>query len=139
MSMTLEEIQTRFERSPFINFLGLQIISLDVEAGWIKIRMPMRPEFERQAEANQIHGGAISALIDTAGDYALIMSEKRGIPTINFRTDYLAPAEPGHLIAHAIVRRKGRAISVVDVDVYDSKENLIAIGRGTYSTRPPKS
>lgn len=138
MRMSPAEIQARFERSPFISFLGLKIIALDVEAGWIKIRMPMRPEFERQAEANQIHGGAISALIDTAGDYALIMSEGRGIPTINFRTDYLAPAEGGDLIAHAIIRRKGRAISVVDIDIYDTKDNLIAIGRGTYSTRPPK-
>src|ERR1700754_1479794 len=100
MSMNAEEIQARFERSPFISFLGLKIISLDIEAGWIKIRMPMGAEFERPAGANQIHGGAISALIDTAGDYALIMSENRGIPTINFRTDYLAPAEPGDLIAH---------------------------------------
>lgn len=138
MSMTATEIQARFDRSPFMSFLGLKIVSLDVEAGWIKIRLPMRAEFERQAETNQIHGGVISALIDTAGDYALIMSERRGIPTINFRTDYLAPAEAGDLVAHAIVRRKGRAISVVDVDIYDSKENLVAIGRGTYSTRPPK-
>ncbi len=137
MSMTAEEIQQRFERSPFISFLGLKIVALDVGEGWIKIRMPMRPEFERQAETAQIHGGAISALIDTAGDYALIMSERRGIPTINFRTDYLAPAGKGDLIAHAVVRRKGRAISVVDVDIYDSNDTLIAIGRGTYSTRPP--
>src|SRR5690349_10337480 len=117
MNMTLAEIQARFERSPFISFLGLVVLEADHDKGRVKMRMPMRPEFERQANADQIHGGIISALIDTAGDYALIMTAGVGIPTINFRTDYLSPAKAGDLIAVAEVRKRGRSISVVDIEI----------------------
>lgn len=141
MKLSLAEIQARFERSPFISFLGLVVLEADHAAGTIKIRLPMRPEFERQANADQIHGGVISALIDTVGDYALIMTAGVGIPTINFRTDFLSPAKPGALIATAIVRKYGRSISVVDIEVRDQSDRLIAVGRGTYSTavaaKPP--
>ncbi|HWJ99803.1 MAG TPA: PaaI family thioesterase [Xanthobacteraceae bacterium] len=132
--MTLAEIQARFERSPFISFLGLVVLEADHDKGRVKMRMPMRPEFERQANADQIHGGIISALIDTAGDYALIMTAGVGIPTINFRTDYLSPAKAGDLIAVAEVRKRGRSISVVDIEIRDASDKLIALGRGTYST-----
>ena len=134
MNMTLAEIQARFERSPFISFLGLVVLEADHDKGRVKMRMPMRPEFERQANADQIHGGIISALIDTAGDYALIMTAGVGIPTINFRTDYLSPAKAGDLIAVAEVRKRGRSISVVDIEIRDASNKLIALGRGTYST-----
>lgn len=134
MNMTLAEIQARFERSPFISFLGLVVLEADHDKGRVKMRMPMRPEFERQANADQIHGGIISALIDTAGDYALIMTTGVGIPTINFRTDYLSPAKAGDLIAVAEVRKRGRSISVVDIEIRDANDKLIALGRGTYST-----
>lgn len=134
MNMTLAEIQARFERSPFISFLGLVVLEVDHSKGRIKMCMPMRSEFERQAKVDQIHGGIISALIDTAGDYALIMTTGVGIPTINFRTDYLSPAKAGELIAVAEVRKLGRSISVVDIEVRDASDKLIAIGRGTYST-----
>ncbi len=134
MNMTLAEIQARFERSPFISFLGLVVLEADHDKGRVKMRMPMRPEFERQANADQIHGGIISALIDTAGDYALIMTAGVGIPTINFRTDYLSPAKAGDLIAVAEVRKRGRSISVVDIEIRDASDKLIALGRGTYST-----
>ena len=52
----------------------------------------MRPEFERGAGTGQWHGGPLAAIIDTVGDYALIMALRRGLPTINFRVDYLRPA-----------------------------------------------
>ncbi|MCZ6531764.1 MAG: PaaI family thioesterase [SAR324 cluster bacterium] len=126
-------IQELLDNSPFISFMGLQVISLDPEQGVIVIKMPMRPEFERRGGTGQIHGGAIAALIDIAGDYALVMRVGVGVPTINFRTDYLRPASDQHLTATATVRQAGRSIAVVDVDVHDGNGKLIAVGRGTYS------
>ena len=63
------------------------------------------------------------------------MSLGAGVPTINFRTDYLRPAGGDHLTATAGVRQAGRSIAVVDIDVHDENGKLIAVGRGTYSTR----
>ena len=37
------------------------------------------------------------------------------------------------LYAVATVRRAGRTVGVVDIDVYDEKERLVTVGRGCYS------
>jgi uncharacterized protein (TIGR00369 family) len=95
--------------------------------------MPLRPELERKAGTGQFHGGAIAALIDTAGDYALALALGGGVPTINFRTDFLRPAFNTALTATATVRRAGRTVGVVDVDVFDDQKRLLAVGRATYS------
>ena len=94
----------------------------------------MRPEFERGAGTGQWHGGPIAAIIDTVGDYALIMALRRGLPTINFRVDYLRPAINTGLVITARVRRAGKSVGVVDIDVLDDRKVLIAVGRASYST-----
>jgi acyl-coenzyme A thioesterase PaaI-like protein len=38
------------------------------------------------------------------------------------------------LTVTARVRRAGRSVGIVDVDVMDSAQNVVAIGRATYST-----
>ena len=43
----------------------------------------MRPEFERGRGTGQWHGGPIAAVIDTVGDFALVLMLGRGLPTIN--------------------------------------------------------
>src|ERR1700686_3955749 len=94
----------------------------------------MRPEFERLAGSGQWHGGPIAAVIDTVGDYALVMSIGRPLPTINFRVDYLRPAVNPALTPRARGRRAGRSVGVVDVDVSDADGRLIAVGRASYAT-----
>jgi len=83
----------------------------------------------------QYHGGAIASLIDIAGDYALWAMLGYGVPTINIRIDYLRPASDTRLRAQARVRRAGRTVGVVDIDVLDDQDRLVAIGRGTYGTK----
>ena len=134
--LTAEAIQAMFERSPFIRFLGLTVESLDHDRQEITLRMPMAPELERRPGTGQFHGGPVAALIDTAGDFAIALGAGGGVPTINFRTDFLRPATGSALLAFARVRRAGRTVGVVDIDVTDDAGRLCAIGRGTYSTHP---
>ncbi len=63
------------------------------------------------------------------------MVQGHGVPTINFRTDYLRPAVNTGLRAVARVRRAGRTVGVVDVDVYDDRDKLVAVGRGTFGSQ----
>ena len=57
-----------------------------------------------------------------------------GVPTINIRIDYLKPAVGDALTAVARVRRTGRTVTVVDIDVMNEQDQLVAMGRGTYAT-----
>jgi uncharacterized protein (TIGR00369 family) len=132
--LTKDELQAMLDRSPFISFLGLTITEADPAKELITMTCAMRPEFERGAGTGQWHGGPIAAIIDTVGDYALIMALRRGLPTINFRVDYLRPAIKTGLVTTARVRRAGKSVGVVDVDVFNEQKALVAVGRAAYST-----
>jgi uncharacterized protein (TIGR00369 family) len=131
-----DDIQAMLGRSAFIRFLGLQVVSLDAEREELVLKMPMRPELERGPGSGQFHGGPIAAFIDTVGDYVLVMLLGGGVPTINFRVDFLRPAVSAALLGTGRLRRAGRTIGVVDVDVHDAEGRLVAVGRGCYSTAP---
>jgi len=132
--LTAEEIQANLDRSPFIAFLGLKVTETDPAKEQITMTCTMKPEFERGKGTGQWHGGPIAAIIDTVGDYALIMALRRGLPTINFRVDYLRPAIKTGLTITATVRRAGKSVGVVDIDVFNDQKALLAVGRATYST-----
>ena len=131
--MNAGEIQAMLDRSPFIKFCNVRVAEVDAEHERIVIQMPMRPELERAPGTGQYHGGPIASLIDVAGDFALVIRTRGGLPTINFRVDYLRPATNTALTAIATVRRAGRTVGVVDVDVMDDAGRLVAVGRGCYS------
>ena len=133
--LTREQIQTVLDDSPFTGFCGMTCEAIRPDEDKVVIRMPMRPELERTQGTAQYHGGAIASLIDVAGDFALAMYLGGAVPTINFRTDFLRPAFGKSLVATASVRRAGRTVGVVDVDVHDEEDRLVAVGRGCYSTK----
>jgi uncharacterized protein (TIGR00369 family) len=132
--LTKESIQERLGHSPFIELLNLTVLEADAAGQRLVMRATMRPEFERGRGSGQWHGGPIAAIIDTVGDYALVMLLGRPLPTVNFRVDYLRPAIDTALIVTAMVRRSGRLVGVVDIDVADEAGRLLAIGRATYAT-----
>ncbi|MCZ6494548.1 MAG: PaaI family thioesterase [Alphaproteobacteria bacterium] len=130
--LTAEQIQAMFDRSPFISGLQLQVQSLDYDAMELTVSMPLNPSMERRAGTKQFHGGPIASFIDTIGDFVVGMMVGGGVPTINIRIDYLKPAVGDALTATARARRMGRTVAVADIDVFDEKNSLVAIGRGTY-------
>jgi uncharacterized protein (TIGR00369 family) len=137
-SLTVAQIQQMLDVSPFNLFLGLTVVTADASRQEVTMRSPMRPEFERRPGSKQWHGGVIASIIDTAGDFAVGMMVGRGLPTVNFRVDYLRPAVDTALVAVSRVRRAGKSVGIADVDVFDEKGALLAIGRGTYSTLDAK-
>lgn len=135
MASELDELNDMLAGSPFHLLLGLRVISLDLQNGALMMRLPRNPRIERSDGSGQHHGGVIASLIDIAGDFVLIWKLGHGVPTLNFRTDYLRPAINTDLVARAVVRKIGKTIGVCDVDVYDENEKLIAVGRGCYGTK----
>ena len=134
--MTMQEVQAAMDGSPFIAFLGLQVTEMSPEEGSVTMKMPIRPELERGSQiTGQFHGGPVASLIDTVGDFAVAIAVGGGVPTMNFRVDYLRPSSGTELVAKATARRIGRTVAVVDIDVHDSSGRLTAIGRGTYSAQ----
>lgn len=132
--LTKEQLQERLAHSAFIDSLRLVVLEADPETQQIVMRAEMRPEFERGRGTGQWHGGPIAAIIDTVGDYALVMLLGRPLPTVNFRVDYLRPAIDTALVVTATVRRSGKLVGIVDIEVTNEKAQVVAIGRATYAT-----
>lgn len=133
--MTSDQIQQSLDSSPFISFLGLKVTAVDAKAGTVSMTMPSRPELERGGPGpSMFHGGPVASFIDTVGDFAVAIAVGGGVPTMNFRVDYLRPSVGEYLTATATARRVGRTVAVVDIDVFDPAGRLTAIGRGTYSS-----
>jgi len=63
----------------------------------------------------------------------------RGVPTIDLRVDYHRPALHGDLTARGKVIRSGTQFATAEAEIFDKDGELIASGRGTYFTAPPKT
>jgi uncharacterized protein (TIGR00369 family) len=120
--------------SPFQKFLGLEL--LRTEEGLVELRLPFRPEFRRLNGEDAIHGGILSAVIDIAGDYAVMTRCAGDVPTVDLRVDYLRPAS-GNLVVVARAVKVGRTLGVADVEVRDEEGRVVALGRGTYLVPKP--
>ena len=134
--MTLEQVQERITRGPFNRWLNFTVTKLDgegleVTAGW-------REEWVVNPDRRYTHGGILSAIIDVAADYAIAARIGRPVPTIDLRVDFHKAAMPGDLTAKARVVRLGSQYSTAEALVYDKDGELVASGRGTYFTAPPK-
>ena len=136
---TRDALEASLKDSPFQRLLGLRLESFDSASGTLSLRCPCGPNVERIRGSGQFHGGVIASLVDITADYALMGALGFGALTINFRVDFLRPAVNTEVVARAQVRRLGRKIAVVDVELSDVDGKLIAIGRGTYSTQLPRT
>ena len=134
--LTLEQVQALITRAPFHQWLGLTVLAVTDNS--IEIKATWREEWVVNTERRYTHGGILAALIDLAADFAMIKQTGRGVPTIDMRVDYHRAAMPGDLIARGKVVRMGSQFSTAEAELIDKDGKVVASGRGTYFTSPPK-
>jgi uncharacterized protein (TIGR00369 family) len=134
--LTLEQVQALITRAPFHQWLGLTVLAVTDDS--IEIKATWREEWVVNPERRYTHGGILAALIDLGADWAMVKQTGRGVPTIDMRVDYHRAAMPGDLIARGKVVRFGSQFSTAEAKLIDKDGKLVASGRGTYFTAPPK-
>jgi len=74
-----------------------------------------------------IHGGIVASLADTSAAFALSTNfdGQMSFATVDLHINFVARAQ-SKVYAHARVIRKGSRINVIDVDVFDSSDKLVA-------------
>jgi len=141
MELTMEMV-TRLmeERVPFNRYLGLRVARLG--AGFCRLEVPFRPELVGDPFRPAIHGGVLSALIDTCGGTAVWSQVEAGdrVSTVDLRVDYLRPGPLKDLACEASVVRIGNRVGVSDMRVFaiDDPDEIIATGKGVYSVKRGK-
>src|SRR5262245_40584698 len=97
--------------------------------------MPVRQDHLGDVRRPALHGGVLSALIDTAGGAAAwaALSSGESVSTVDLSVDFLEPARvAGPLRAEAELIRKGNRVCHGPVRV-PQDDVLVAEGRGVYN------
>lgn len=126
----LRRIEEAFARVPYARLIGIEVGRL--ERGAATLHLPVRDELKQNLGV--VHGGATASLIDTASAFAILTLLKPGetTTTIDLTIHYLRPLTAGRATAHAVVRRAGRRVLTVSVDVLDEAQNLAATATTSY-------
>lgn len=134
--MTVERVQTMITRAPYHQWLGLRVNAVHDDG--IELTARWREEWVVNPERRYTHGGILAALIDLAADWAMIKKLGRPVPTIDLRVDFHSPAMPGDLTCRGKIVKVGSQFSSSESFVLDTSGKLLASGRGTYLSAPPK-
>jgi len=123
------EIMRQFvPASPLVAHLGIELVELGGDVA--VLRLPYRPELATLGET--VHGGAIAALLDTAGMAAAWsddeVPENLGGATVSMTVNYAAAATAVDLLARATVVRRGRSLCFCEVAVTAPDGRVIAHG-----------
>ena len=108
-----------------------------VAAGEVTIELPFRADLTQQH--GFIHAGMVTAVVDTACGYAAysLMPEDAAVLTIEYKVNFLAPAEGERLVATGRVIKAGQTITVCTGEVVvtlGGQEKLVAAMQATMMT-----
>lgn len=95
--------------------------------------------FEMQATAQlanpmgTLHGGVFCDIADVAMGAAVVSTLKSGesFTTLELKINFLKPIWESKLQARSHVVKRGQTVALVECDVYDEKENLVARASST--------
>ncbi len=111
-----ERTLAAFAHQPWAEHLGMQ--AGEIEPGRFEILLPLKP-FHLQHDGI-VHGGVLATLADTAvalAAYTLAAPSQR-IVTIEFKINYLRPAQGERLVCRGTVLRPGRTVTVSEAEIY---------------------
>ena len=115
----------------FTELVGTELSS--VEEG--RAAVSLKAEERHLNPSGTVHGGVISTLIDVSMAEALnTMTEEEEQPfTIQITVNYMRPGKPGTLTSTAEVRKGGERITIVEAEVVQEEDEVIALATGTYT------
>jgi uncharacterized protein (TIGR00369 family) len=120
------------ERAPYAVRLKLKIVSS--QNGEAIAKLPFSENILNHGGSDvPIHGGAIASLADFAACAAVwSLPETQRSMTISMTVNFTGPGIKSDLTARATVRRKGKRVASLSVEIRDTAGDLVADALVTY-------
>jgi uncharacterized protein (TIGR00369 family) len=117
---------------PVATLIGFTIGS--IEPGRVVMEMETGPQ--HSSPLGTVHGGILCDLADAAMGmaYASSLDDKETFTTLELKINFLKPVWSGRLTATGYVVKSGRTVGLVDCDVHDEKQSLVARASSTCMT-----
>lgn len=126
------DVYERFnERYPFGEHLGVEVTH--VGDGYVEGKLELADHHSLSESTRLAHGAVPFGLADSLSAAALASVEGTPGPTLDVRVDYLRPAT-GDIYGEAEVVRYGEDTGVVEAELLDEDDRLLAKTRGVYKT-----
>jgi uncharacterized protein (TIGR00369 family) len=140
MSDPLERVRASFARQGLMGLLGAEVV--EAGSGTCVIEVPFRDELTQQER--YFHGAVTGAIADTAGGYAALTlaPPDREVLTVEYKVNFLAPAQGEKLVARGEVVTAGRRLFVCRAEVFavaGGKNRACATSLQTVSLSPMKA
>jgi len=117
---------------PVATLIGFTIGS--VEPGRVVMEMNAGPQHANPM--GTLHGGILCDLADAAMGmaYASVLNEGETFTTLELKINFLKPVWTGPLIATGRLVKGGNTVGLVECDVHDDKDRLVARASSTCMT-----
>jgi uncharacterized protein (TIGR00369 family) len=110
-----EQIAASYARQTVLQLIGAELT--EVAPGAVTISLPFRADLCQHH--GFLHAGVVTTIVDTACGYAALILAPPGseVLSVEFKINFLAPAQGARLIARGTVKKAGRTVSVCTGDV----------------------
>jgi uncharacterized protein (TIGR00369 family) len=119
---------------PFSQEIGMRLHA--AESGVAILSVPYDAHLVGDPETGVLHGGVMTALLDTACGWAVMASpaDLRSTATLDLRIDYMRPATPGEAVyARAECYRLTRSVAFARAVAYhDDPQEPVASAQGAF-------
>jgi uncharacterized protein (TIGR00369 family) len=118
-----ERIKESFDKQGLMHTLNAKL--LEVEKGQVRIACDFSEGLSQQH--GYFHAGVLTSIVDSACGYAALtlMPPDKEVLSVEFKINFLKPANTSKLIAKGTVLQSGKNLTVCEGHVYDETENKL--------------